>query len=65
MDLENYSDRDWQEVLDEFRLLVVRAGYAEWDGAMADALIESDEKAMRKPSIGGRTSPPTSRSLTD
>lgn len=45
MDLKNYSDRDWQEVLDEFRLLVVRAGYAEWDSAMADVLIESDEEA--------------------
>lgn len=52
MDLESYSDSDWQEVLDEFRLLVARAGYAEWDGAMADALIESDEEPLdRRPGV--------------
>ena len=43
MDLQNYSDRDWQEILDEFRLLVARAGFADWDRATADALIETGD----------------------
>lgn len=30
---EDFSENEWQAVFDEFRLFVVRAGYADWDAS--------------------------------
>lgn len=58
MDLQNYSDRDWQEILDEFRLLVARAGFADWDRATADALSETgDDELDRRDSFSADGAP--------
>jgi len=43
MDTENFSDGEWQEVFEEFRLLVVRAGYTDWDASAMDALADEIE----------------------
>lgn len=44
MNIEDFSEDEWQSVFDEFRLLVVRAGYADWDASAMDSLNdEADE----------------------
>ncbi len=43
MNVDDYSEAEWQDVLDEFRLLVVRAGYTEWDAATIEAIVEGYE----------------------
>ena len=43
MDTELFSDPEWQDVLDEFRILVSRAGYADWDAAAIEALDDEAE----------------------
>lgn len=47
MDTQEFSEEEWRSVLDEFRLLVVRAGYAAWDAAMIESLAEDDESSER------------------
>ena len=47
---EEFNDRDWREVFAELRLMVVSAGFSEWDTAAAAALDESkDERVDRRP----------------
>jgi hypothetical protein len=43
MNTEDFSDSEWQDVLDEFRLLVVRAGYTDWDASAMEALADEIE----------------------
>lgn len=40
MNVDEFSQAQWRDILDELRLLVVRAGYADWDAAMAETLGE-------------------------
>ncbi len=40
MDTREFSEEEWQDVFDEFRLLVQRSGYANWDLAMELAIEE-------------------------
>jgi hypothetical protein len=47
LDLQEFSEEDWRNILEEFRLLVVRAGYADWDASMAAALSEAEEDRER------------------
>jgi len=42
MDIDEFSDGEWREVFEELRLLVQRAGYADWDMAMVESLDASD-----------------------
>lgn len=45
MNTEGFSEDEWQAVFDEFRLLVVRAGYADWDASAMELLAdEADER---------------------
>ena len=44
MDPDAFDDEEWQFLLDELRMLVVRAGFADWDSAMAQCLTEPDEE---------------------
>lgn len=43
MNVDDYSEAEWQDILDEFRLLVVRAGYTEWDAATIEVIFEGYE----------------------
>lgn len=45
MNREDFSDEEWQEVFDEFRLLVVRAGYSDWDASAMEALADETGEA--------------------
>ncbi len=40
---DDFDEDDWQELLAELRLLVVSAGFIEWDSSMAAALEEEEE----------------------
>lgn len=42
MNIDEFSDGEWREVFEELRLLVQRAGYADWDMAMVESLEASD-----------------------
>lgn len=54
MDSKEFSEEEWQEVFDEFRMLVVRAGYSDWDTsameALADETDEGDGRRYDRPS---------------
>jgi inactivated superfamily I helicase len=41
---EDFEDSDWRATLAELRLLVVSAGFSDWDSAMAAGLAEKDEE---------------------
>jgi hypothetical protein len=47
MDIDEFSETQWGEVLEELRLLVQRAGYADWDIAMAESLDEGRDRDGR------------------
>jgi hypothetical protein len=47
MGINEFSEAQWREVLEEFRLLVQRAGYADWDMAMAQSLDEGRDRDVR------------------
>jgi hypothetical protein len=55
MDVEEFSDDEWQDVFDELRLLINGAGFAEWDIAMIAALDEEfpSEAEIDRPVHGG------------
>ncbi|MEO7690845.1 MAG: hypothetical protein ABIS51_16305 [Sphingomonas sp.] len=40
MDTRQFSEAEWRDIFDEFRFLVQRAGYADWDLAMELAIEE-------------------------
>lgn len=40
---DDFDENDWRELLAELRLLVVSAGFIEWDASMAAALEEDEE----------------------
>lgn len=42
VDIDEFSDGEWREIYEELRLLVQRAGYADWDMAMAESLAADD-----------------------
>ena len=43
MQVQEFSNSEWRDIFDEFRLLVVRAGFAEWDNATAEALDDLND----------------------
>ncbi|CAH0496439.1 hypothetical protein [Novosphingobium sp. CECT 9465] len=49
MDISEFSDGEWQEIFDELRLLVQRAGYGEWDRATIESLGDDFEDGERAP----------------
>lgn len=52
MDTQDFTNDEWQDMLDEFRLLVMRAGFADWDAAMAVALNDFGDLDGRRIPIG-------------
>lgn len=52
MDTQDFTDDEWRDMLDEFRLLVVRAGFADWDAAMALALDDFEGLDGRRFAVG-------------
>lgn len=56
MNSEDFSEREWQDIFDEFRWLVVRAGYSDWDASAMDALAdERDEGELVRRDRTGAT----------
>ncbi len=49
MQIDAFSEEEWQEIFDELRLLVQRAGYGEWDRATMDSLGDDSEDTLRAP----------------
>lgn len=41
MDISEFDQEEWQQILDEFRLLVMQSGFSDWDSAMVQALDEA------------------------
>lgn len=56
MDTRDFSEAEWRDILDEFRLLVQRAGYADWDLAMALS-IEEQRRDPERQLEGARDQP--------
>lgn len=49
MQVDEFSEEEWQEIFDELRLLVQRAGYGDWDRATIDSLSDDFEDVERAP----------------
>ena len=41
--MEDFSEGEWQSILDELRILVIGSGFAQWDEAMMAALEEEED----------------------
>lgn len=48
MNSEDFNEDEWQDVFDEFRLLVVRAGYSDWDASAMEALADETDARDRR-----------------
>lgn len=49
MQVDEFSEEEWQEIFDELRLLVQRAGYGDWDRATINSLSDDFEDGERAP----------------